>query len=85
MAMTVTDMNHDDKPDVVVVSRTSGLGRLNILLNKGDGTFPKRVEYLVDAEPGGVAAGDVNGDRRIDIVVSGWTDEMYVHPNVCYQ
>jgi hypothetical protein len=61
------DFNNDGIPDIAVA--TTG-GQLSVLLGKGDGTFqpPKVLKVALGAF--GVAAGDLNGDGKVDLVVS---------------
>jgi hypothetical protein len=65
LTIKVADINGDSKPDVLI----GGNGSAAILYGKGDGTFQAPVllssgSYsLVD-----VAAGDFNGDGRLDVV-----------------
>jgi len=75
-SVAVADLNGDGKLDIVVANffdtyynSTSGL--LGVLLGHGDGTFEKVVTYP-SGEVGAtkVAIGDVNGDGKLDLVVS---------------
>jgi hypothetical protein len=72
--LAVTDVNGDGKPDVVVAYQcdtTCSTGGVGVLLGNGDGTFQSPVIY-----PSGgtfsysVAAADVNGDGKPDLVVT---------------
>ena len=72
--ITITDVNGDGKPDVVVINQTDknyGDGLVSILLGNGDGTFKPVTNYST----GGFAAiagtvVDVNGDGKLDVVVA---------------
>jgi hypothetical protein len=75
LSLAVADVNGDSKPDIAVASIWCGdytcNGVVNILLGNGDGTFQKTVTY----ESGGyrassVAAGDVNGDGKPDLITA---------------
>lgn len=75
-SVAVADLNGDGKPDLLAANRCStsgcaGDGTIAILLNKGDGTFRGAAVY----DSGGytavsVAAADVNGDGKVDVVVA---------------
>lgn len=69
--LTVGDVNHDGKPDLVAIS---GLDGGYVFLGKGDGTFQTPANYPLGVVSGGsaeaVAVADVNGDGKPDIAVS---------------
>ena len=44
--------------------------QFQLLRNNGDGTFGARVDYGVGSNPTGIAIGDIDGDRDIDIGVT---------------
>ncbi len=64
--ITVADMNHDGKADVVVVDNgtTNDVG---IFYGNGDGTFQARVGVSVGPGGGTPLIADLNGDGRLDI------------------
>src|SRR5450631_3707530 len=62
----IADFNHDGKPDLAVLSSTSGVA---ILLNNGNG-FAAPVLYPAgDDAPGFMTVADLNQDGNADIVV----------------
>jgi FG-GAP-like repeat len=67
--VAATDLNGDGKIDVVGVFH----GMLMVYLGKGNGTFQPGVAYNLNATPVSgteVTFGDVNGDHKIDVIVS---------------
>lgn len=67
---TITDVNGDGKLDIVVAANNNGTAAstgIAVLLGNGDGTFKTAV---TSASAGGqyVAAGDLNGDGKADLV-----------------
>ena len=47
----------------------NGRGNVAVLLGNGDGTFQPPRGYPVGNAPNGVAAGDLNGDGKLDLAV----------------
>ena len=75
----VRDVNGDGSPDVVMLAGAAQV--VSVLLNRGDGTFQPKLDYIpvMDLWGGTVGIGDLNGDKRPDLVVpvgndrNGWT------------
>ena len=72
-AVVVADLNGDGKPDLIIAN--SGSSTVAVLLGNGDGTFQAAVNYAAGGvnlwpEFGSVAAADLNGDNKIDLVVT---------------
>ncbi len=73
--MAVADVNGDGKPDLLIANEcgdtTCTGGSVSVLLSNGDGTFQAPVTYSSGGEYAyWIAAADVNGDGKADIVVT---------------
>ena len=62
----VADLNGDGIPDLAA---TGAIG-VGVMLGTGDGTFRPRVNFPAGAQSQDLAAGDFNGDGRMDLAVS---------------
>src|ERR1041384_2468453 len=60
------DLNGDGIPDLA----GAGNNVASVMLGNGNGTFRPKVNYPVGGQAQDLAAGDFNGDGRIDLVVS---------------
>jgi hypothetical protein len=77
-ALAVADFNNDQRPDIAVANfgPTGGNGGgVSVLLNNGNGTFAVPANYAAGSEFYFLTANDVNGDGKLDLVVSS------VNPN----
>ena len=72
-ALALGDLNNDGIPDVVTANR--GANSVSVLLGKDNGTLNEARDYSmgpgapVQHYPDGVALGDLNGDKNLDVVV----------------
>jgi hypothetical protein len=71
-SLTVGDFNGDGKADLAVATSLSppSSDNVSVLLGIGDGTFQPAVHYVVGSHPYAVAAGDFNGDGKLDVAAA---------------
>ena len=65
--MVAGDFNDDGKLDLVVANSNTTSQLLSTLIGNGDGTFQNNISQTVSATVSSVAAGDFNGDGKLDI------------------
>ncbi len=84
-ALAVGDLNGDGKPDLALQSNDTVGGGMSILLNNGNGTFGTPAYYPVGIggvyAASGIAIGDLNGDKKPDVVVASSTISAVVYLN----
>jgi predicted NUDIX family NTP pyrophosphohydrolase len=72
LSVAIGDLNGDRRPDLAVAN--SGLDvdgkTVSVLLNKHDGSFGAKRDYTTGRGPVSVAIGDLNGDRKPDLVTA---------------
>ena len=68
MLPEIGDLNGDGTPDLAAVVGGAS-GNVSVLLNNGDGTFAKPVQYSGVDNASALTLADLNGDGRTDIAV----------------
>ena len=72
-SLAIGDLNGDRKPDLTTVNEGTEEDpgeTVSVLLNMGDGSFQPRLDYGTGSRPVSVAIGDLNGDRKPDLVTA---------------
>jgi hypothetical protein len=77
-SLAVGDFNGDGKADLVTSAYSSKTGttELTIYLGNGDGTFSQGAQYSIPY--GAPTVGDVNGDGKLDIILTAFGDNLLV-------
>jgi hypothetical protein len=75
ISVSVGDFNGDDNLDLAVANQIFANGTVSVLLGHGDGTFGTAVSYGAGSNPFSVAAGDFNGDGKLDLVAANFNSD----------
>ncbi len=75
-AVELTEMNGDDKIDLIVASYGNSI---TVIPSDGNGNFLEEDETEVKTAKGAkqIAIGDINGDGHTDALISNWSGELY--------
>ena len=75
-AVELTEMNGDDKIDLIVASYGNSI---TVIPGDGNGNFLEEDETEVKTAKGAkqIAIGDINGDGHTDALISNWSGELY--------
>jgi hypothetical protein len=82
-AVVTGDFNGDGNLDLAVTNANCvygkggldcGPGTVSILLGNGDGSFQPHFDYATGIDPISLAAGDLNGDSKLDLAITNAVD-----------
>jgi hypothetical protein len=66
--VAIGDLNGDGAPDLITTNDKDST--VSVLLNRRDGTFLPRHDYVAGPHPRSLAVGDLNGDGRLDVATT---------------
>jgi FG-GAP-like repeat/PASTA domain len=70
--VAIADVNDDGAPDLATDNEGDTGDTVSVFLNRGDGTFQRRRDYAA-TDALGIAIGDLNGDRKPELITRGET------------
>jgi len=76
--LALADFNNDHQVDVAAVSSSGVSYNLGVLLGNGDGTLQDSITTPLQYQPATLAAGDLNGDGKLDVVVGDYLTGLTV-------
>jgi len=69
-AIALADLNGDARSDIVTVNGNDAGDTIAVLINAGNGTFGRAMQFSVGPNPMGVAIADFNADGRLDLATT---------------
>jgi len=70
--IALADLDADGKLDLIATDHQGYTGHaINVLMNRGDGTFAEPVPYDTVTGPFSLAVGDIDGDGKLDVAAFG--------------
>jgi hypothetical protein len=75
--VTTADLNGDGSPDLAITNHDTYTPNVNVLLNRGNGTFSAKIDYSTGSYPSPYAAdaADFNGDSLPDLAVANYGND----------
>jgi FG-GAP-like repeat len=84
-SVAIGDLNGDGTLDLATANMYSTVNSkvytASVLLNRGGGRFRPPRDYRTGANPEAIEIGDMNGDRKLDLVTANEGDTVSVLPN----
>jgi hypothetical protein len=70
-SVAISDLNGDGNPDLATANEEAARANsVSVLLNRGDGSFPAKLDYATGRGPVSVAITDLNGDGKPDLATA---------------
>jgi hypothetical protein len=83
LVITAADLNGDGRPDLAVGYDGGGNSIVSVLVNQGDGTFARALDYGMNRASTSMVAADLDGDGVRDLAVLNPAAHVTVFLNAC--